>query len=462
MKKAEVNLSVSSRGLQYKLKIAFYLMSLLPFLVSLYLVSSYIVPSAGFRLDIVVAFALSFFITLFGLSVLRDIFGHMTSLSVEAKRAAATGSDIKLDIDRDDEIGDLSRALNQLTHRVRTEMDELTVYSEKSSKINLDVQKHVAVVSNLLQVSYLVSQDAKLDDMLKLIVEKSNLLSNADTAYLISKPEGQEVFKFKEAVGKGSEPLLQKEIGAHDPLFDVFMKTDKPILLDHANKLPQDITASLGENFAFLNILILPVYVKGKARTWLGIASAGDNFVYDQLDIKFLDTFAKLASIAIENDLLVQRLEKLEIKDSLTGLYNEAFITNRLQEEINRAILYQRPCALIVLNISRFEVFRQRFGPLVSETTLKRIASLIREGVTEVDRVGRTQDNEFAIVLPEKNKRQAQHIAQKIKQAVENAFSQEQDADKRLTADIGVSENPIDGVEAQELLAKARNIFTTV
>lgn len=172
--------------------------------------------------------------------------------------------------------------------------------------------------------------------------------------------------------------------------------------------------------------------------------------------MKLLDIFAKQVAIALENDILVRRIEKLEIKDPLTGLYNEAFIRSRLEEEIKRAIIYQRPCAFVILNIDNFEFFRKNFGSLESETNLKKVASLIRDAVTEIDRVARIQDSEFAIVLPEKSKRQAQKVAEEIKEKIEATFSRESDINKRLAVTAGVSENPLDGVRADELISKAK------
>jgi hypothetical protein len=52
MTKITEALSLSSHGLKYKLKISFYLMSILPLLVCAYLVSNYILPRFGMSIDI--------------------------------------------------------------------------------------------------------------------------------------------------------------------------------------------------------------------------------------------------------------------------------------------------------------------------------------------------------------------------------------------------------------------------
>ena len=172
--------------------------------------------------------------------------------------------------------------------------------------------------------------------------------------------------------------------------------------------------------------------------------------------IGFLLIREAFSQMVMENENLAHRMEKLEINDALTGLYNDAFIRNRLQDEIKRAIMHQRPCALILLRIENFAAFRAQFGSSRSETVLRKCAFLIRETVTEIDPVGRIQENLFAIILAEKNKRQAQRMATEIKQKLELAFSSEQDYLRRFSVATGVSENPLDDIRADELVEKAQ------
>ncbi len=155
---------------------------------------------------------------------------------------------------------------------------------------------------------------------------------------------------------------------------------------------------------------------------------------------------------------MLHRLEKLEIKDALTGLYNEAFIRVRLGEEIKRAIAYQRPCALIIFDVDSFKNFYDSFGLLSAELILKKIATLIGDSVSDIDRVGRVGNDEFAIILPEKNKRRAQEIADEVRKKIEFSFSEETDAKKRITVSAGVSENPLDGIDSDSLVNAAKEM----
>jgi diguanylate cyclase (GGDEF)-like protein len=173
-----------------------------------------------------------------------------------------------------------------------------------------------------------------------------------------------------------------------------------------------------------------------------------------------IDIFVKQVSIAVEDGFLHVKVEKLEIKDPLTGLYNERYIQSRLDEEIKRAILYQRPCAFILFNIDDFRKFHTLFGELATEAALKKMAVVFEEMASEIDRVGRIGDNEFAYVLPEKNKRQAAELAEEIRKKVEFVFAEDEDVRKHITVSAGVSENPIDGVTAQDLMGRARQLLS--
>lgn len=453
------SISLASRGLKYKLRIAFYLMSVLPLLVCMYLVSHYILPGVGFKIDITVSILISIFIAITGFWVIKEIFNRIQSVSMEAKLIAAGDTGRRVKIERHDEIGDLGEALNQLTQRIRNNMDELKVYGEKTSEINLEIQKRVFLLSSLLQISSLISQGSKIEDILKIATKKSRFLANSDIAYLLFRDEQDGFFYMRVTDGIDSQSLLEIKIDPEHSIFTKLIKTNKPLILDKENVSDSDLSTDFYKKFKLKNTLAIPVYLKGRVTAILGIGNAAEHFSYKKDDIELLDIFAKQIAIALENDILMHRVGELEIKDALTGLYNETFIRTRLEEEIKRAIAYHRSCAFIILNIDNFQKFHQNFGLLQAETALKRIALLIKDSVTDIDRVARIGDNEFAIVLPEKNKRKACEIAENLRKKIEFIFSEESDINRRFTVSGGVSENPLDGIEVEELIHKAKELL---
>ena len=433
-------------------------MTILPLLVSVYIISNYASVQGFAKMYVLIMMLISVVIAVIGFTVIKEVSDRLTSVTAAAKLMASGGQEGEVRVGHIDEVSDLSDALGQLTQRIRSNMDELKVYSEKTKEINIETQQRVMMLSGLLQISSLISLGARLDDIIKVIAEKARLLAYSDSAYLLFREENQENFYMKTADGMNVQQLLKVNVDPKDDLFGRVARTNKALVLDLENPVTENLSNAFYEKFGLKNTLALPVYLMGRVMAILGIGNVRESFVYHKDDLELLDIFAKQISIALENNLLMHRVETLEIKDALTGLYNEGFIRNRLQEEIKRAVSYQRPCSFVILNLDNYQKYRQEFGTLQAEAILKRVSMIIRDSVTEIDRVGRTGGNEFAIVLPEKNKRKAQDAAEDIRKKIEFTYMEERDPTKRLTISGGVSENPLDGITAEELINKAREL----
>ncbi|MDI6759078.1 MAG: diguanylate cyclase [Candidatus Omnitrophota bacterium] len=448
--------SLSSRSLKYKLTISFFLMIILPLLVCVYLV----LQGVGFKFNMAVIIAINLVIASAGFLIIKQVFDRIVSVTREAKKLASVDGIIqKLGAGHMDEVGELGIVFNSLTQNIRDNMDELKDYGKKTTELNFEIQKRVMSLSNSLQISSLIAQGAKIDDILKAITEKSLFLFHSEISCLLYRAEGQEAFEARVMIGVGAEHLLGAKISPQDSLFYDVIKNNKPLIIDVHNRLAQNISLIFQQRFDLKNMAALPVWLRGRVIAILCVGNRRESFSYDQEDLKYLEIFAKQIAIAVENNFLNVRVDKLEIRDALTDLYNEPYIHNRLQEEIKRSIIHQRPCAYILFDIDNFKKIHENFGLLQAEAILKKIAVLIRDSVSEVDRVGRTGDDEFAVLLPEKNKRQAQAIAEKIRKRIEFVWKEEAIINKRITVSVGVSENPLDGIEADELITKARELL---
>jgi diguanylate cyclase (GGDEF)-like protein len=451
--------SLNSRTVKQKLMVAFQLMFILPFLVCVYLLSANIFLKSGVRPDIVIYLVVSAFLAIIGLFVIKEVFDRLTSVTTEAKCIAAGDISRNLEVEHSDEVGELGGILNQLTQRIRSNMDELKDYSEKTTQVNIEIQKKIIVLANLMQISALISEGSKFEEVLKMAVEKSRVLANSEIAFLLFKNELKDSFNMKVVDGVRSDYLMNIEISSKEDIYHKAFNLNKLLILDKQNFLEANLTVDFLAKFKVKNCLSMPIFLKGTVKAVLGIANTRDDFSYNKSDIELLDIFSKQIAVAIENDILAHRIEKLETKDTLTGLYNRFFIQARLQEEINRAIAYQRPCAFIIFDIDNFKDYRNKFGSICAELALKKVAGLIRDCIREVDRAGRTDDDEFSLILPEKNKRQAQEVAEEICKKIQTSFCVDQDSSKCLTFSAGVSENPLDGVQVEQLTAKAKELL---
>lgn len=160
---------------------------------------------------------------------------------------------------------------------------------------------------------------------------------------------------------------------------------------------------------------------------------------------------------------LLDKVEKLSLKDKLTGLYNASYIRERLNEEIQRAAHYQRPCSFALFNIDQFNRYVSDQGFENSDGALKSVAQILEKHLSEFDRAARINKDEFAIIFPDKNKKKTIQIAESISKEIASfSFSGRDPSEaNRLTVSVGVSENPIDGASADQLVVKAQDRLRT-
>jgi putative two-component system response regulator len=115
---------------------------------------------------------------------------------------------------------------------------------------------------------------------------------------------------------------------------------------------------------------------------------------------------------------LNHRLEKLAITDDLTGLYNRRQAMHRLEEHWSMCDRYQRPLALVSIDIDLFKQVNDTYGHSAGDVVLKGVADILRECVRSTDSVCRTGGEEFLILLPFQTLQEAEICAHRCRQAV--------------------------------------------
>lgn len=120
-----------------------------------------------------------------------------------------------------------------------------------------------------------------------------------------------------------------------------------------------------------------------------------------------------------KNDELVAEkasLEELIITDCLTGLYNRRHFYRRLKEEMRRANRQRFPLSLLVVDLDRLKGYNDSFGHLEGDEALRGVAQAITASIRRgVDTGYRYGGDEFAVVLPHIDEREAAAVAERIR-----------------------------------------------
>jgi len=164
-----------------------------------------------------------------------------------------------------------------------------------------------------------------------------------------------------------------------------------------------------------------------------------------------LDRWARLQQAMADKE----KLEKLANFDSLTGLYNRRAILGKLRELINLANRYREHFSVIMLDVDHFKSVNDRYGHLVGDEVLARLATLIRQNVRETDIVGRYGGEEFIIILPKTDLSSAWVAAERVRTMIESAEMKDSAGNKfNVTVSQGVASWER-GEDAYSLISRA-------
>lgn len=145
--------------------------------------------------------------------------------------------------------------------------------------------------------------------------------------------------------------------------------------------------------------------------------------VYDYLTkpLESMTTFELALSRAlerrrliIENKRLFEEVQRLAVTDPLTGLFNRHKLQESLTIEMERAHRYQRPLSIIMVDMDELKQINDTYGHSSGDAALKCVGEAILRSVRKVDLATRFGGDEFVIVLPEADCREARAVAERI------------------------------------------------
>lgn len=181
--------------------------------------------------------------------------------------------------------------------------------------------------------------------------------------------------------------------------------------------------------------LVVPVMGPRDLVGLLLLGGKGEDWGAEELELVTL--LAHHVAVVLEN----ARLFEAATVDSLTGLLRREAVLEQLEREWQRAMRYARPLAVAMADVDFFKPVNDRYGHLVGDAVLKRVAFLLTQEVRSSDVVGRYGGEEFLLVFPETDEAGARAVAEKLREKVEEAGSVRLETGDvvRVTVSLGVA-----------------------
>lgn len=158
--------------------------------------------------------------------------------------------------------------------------------------------------------------------------------------------------------------------------------------------------------------------------------------------------------LAICKDITEQRrlqaeLQEQSLRDDLTGLYNQRYFHERIEQEFDRARRQRYPLSLMLFDLDDFKIYNDTRGHLegdrVLETAGKVVLAHTRQNVDTGFRYG---GDEFVVILPETDAETALLIAERIRSGFEKERLDTVTMSIGLITYTGGDSDPLDLVRA--------------
>lgn len=248
-------------------------------------------------------------------------------------------------------------------------------------------------------------------------------------------------------------------------------KSENPLKLAALEGMPLHLTPETIQNYKNTQIIRLlksdeAVFIPLKAKDKVNGIIVADNFITKKPitkdDLRMLTMLANQAGLAIENSRLYEKTALRAHMDSLTELWNHGYFQYLLHSELEKAKLKEEPLSLIMLDIDDFKIYNDNLGHQNGDRMLKELAALLKNHSRNMDYVCRYGGEEFTIIMPQTEKKEAFLLAERLRMDTEKYpfIHEEILPQKKLTVSLGLASFPEDGSSPPELIAASdKNLY---
>lgn len=134
-----------------------------------------------------------------------------------------------------------------------------------------------------------------------------------------------------------------------------------------------------------------------------------------------------------------EQLRRAALRDPLTGLANRRMMTDRISEEQERARRRHTDFTLAMMDVDYFKNINDTYGHELGDRVLCSIADAINSSLRNYDLGARWGGEEFMILLPHTDLKEARDICARVQKALAKIRLEQTGQTLNITASIGLT-----------------------
>jgi len=153
-------------------------------------------------------------------------------------------------------------------------------------------------------------------------------------------------------------------------------------------------------------------------------------------------------------------IEFYATRDPLTNLHNQQMFWDQLRAESTRSHRHESTFSLIIIDFDNFKLINDIYGHGFGDKLLKKYASAMNDAKREEDILARYGGDEFTMILPEADEKQAYSVSKRLKERIEAVGVIADDGKNvKATVSIGIACFPLHAQEDRQLFLVANNMM---
>ncbi len=339
-------------------------------------------------------------------------------VAVVAEKAIQLGestSEVKVDIERDDELGFLAKCFNSMSQSIVRKITEINalykvtnyISTSSSSRKALDLcLEHIVEIFKAKRGSIMLINNERMAlvvESFRLANQESNNNQNSS-----NKPEesangeNSSPVKFELKIGEG---IAGKVVSTGEAILCMDCLTDDRFkdYSDDRSKTPKTLVA-------------VPLRIQNKVIGVVNLSDRSNSQPFTNSDLDLLQAIADQMAMSIDN----ARLHDLSVINEQTELYLRKFLDIRLDDEIKRSKRFGFPLTVVIFSIDGFAELNSKYGQYACDAAIYDIGKLLKQTVRATDIPAEYDTNKLCAVLAHTSDEQAKMFADRFLETAKN------------------------------------------